>query len=201
MSRVALIDHGLGNIQAVEKALSKVSASGPVFRCHDVAELERADCIVLPGTGRLDACIEELRRLGLAGMLGAYAREKPVLAINLGLLALCRSGLDLVPADVSALNAGGEQDIRLPHIGWNHVRRTVPHSLFEGIPQDGQFYFAHRNRVLADADDVVAECEYGERFPAMIRRDLLVGVQFHPEISHRHGLRFLANFINWDSKD
>lgn len=201
MSRVALIDHGLGNIQAVEKALSKVSASGPVFRCHDPAELERADCIVLPGTGQLSACVNELQRLGLAEMLGEYARQKPVLAINLGLLALCRNGLQLVPVDVVPLNENGEHDIRLPHIGWNHVHRKIPHLLFEGIPQDGQFYFAHRNRVQADTDEVVAECEYGERFPAMIRHDLLIGVQFHPEISHRHGLRFLANFVNWDGKD
>lgn len=201
MSRVALIDHGLGNIQAVEKALAKVSAGSPVFRCYTPEELRRADCIVLPGTGRLDACITELNRLGLADMLREYAQEKPVLAINLGLLALCEGGLGLIPADVVPLNADDKHELRLPHIGWNRVHRTGSHSLLDGVPQDGYFYFAHRDRVRAEADITLAETEYGERFPAMIRHGMFIGVQFHPEISANNGLRFLANFINWDGKE
>ncbi|MDX1455401.1 MAG: imidazole glycerol phosphate synthase subunit HisH [Gammaproteobacteria bacterium] len=201
MSRVALIDHGLGNLQAVEKALSKVSPSGPVFRCYDPTELKRADCLVLSGTGQLDACVAELQRLGMAEILADYLQEKPILAINLGLLAMCSTGLDLVPGDAVPMNADGSLDVRLPHIGWNTLERQQDHPLFEGISEEAPFYFAHGVRLESDAVQTVATATHGERFPAMVAHGNFIGVQFHPEISDKQGLRFLANFINWDNQD
>lgn len=201
MSRVALIDHGLGNLQAVEKALSKVSPTGPVFRCYDPDALRRADCLVLPGSGRLEDCVAELHRLGFAEMFREYLREKPVLAINLGLQSLCRGGLGLLDADIAPLNADGKHDVRLPHLGWNRVHRSNPHKLWTGVPQDSHFYFAHRDRLVAADSLVTATAEHGEIFPAMVRQGLFVGVQFHPETSGIAGLRLLANFVNWDGKD
>lgn len=200
MSRVAIIDHGLGNLQAVEKALAKAAGGGPVFRCYDPDALRRADCVVLPGSGHLDACVNELRRLGMAELLPELVRERPLLAINLGMHALGRAGLGILDFDSRPLNADGALDIRLPHTGWNRVHRQRTHALWEGLQQDAHFYFAHRLRADAGDSLVAATVEYGERFPAVLMRDMAVGVQFHPEVSDENGLRFLANFTNWDGR-
>lgn len=200
MPRVAIIDHGLGNLQAVEKALGKAAGGGPVFRCYEPELLDRADCVVLPGTGALDACVNELRRLGMAELLPRLAQEKPLLAINTGFHALGRRGLGILDFDSMALNADGRDDIRLPHIGWNRAHRCQAHALWDGLQQDAHFYFAHRLRAVADEPLIGATACYGERFPAMVAHGLIVGVQFHPEISHENGLRFLANFANWGSR-
>lgn len=200
MSRVAIIDHGLGNLQAVEKALIKAGGGSTVFRCHDPDALRRADCVVLPATGPLGACVDELRRLGMDRFLGGVLEEKPLLAIDVGLHALGDQGLQLVPLQSVPLDAEGRPDIRLPHVGWNRVHRDGGHSLWEGVPQDAHFYFAHRNRIQTTASLIGASTEYGEKFPSVLIQGNLVGVQFHPEISHVNGLRFLANFINWEGQ-
>ncbi|HEX7029566.1 MAG TPA: imidazole glycerol phosphate synthase subunit HisH [Gammaproteobacteria bacterium] len=199
MSRVAIIDHGLGNLQAVEKALLKAGGDSTVFRCYEPDALRRADAVVLPGTGNLAACVDELRRLGMAELLPELLREKPLLAINIGMHALGSAGLGLMDFDSRMLDADGTHEVRLPHVGWNRVHRLGNLALWEGIPQDAWFYFAHRARADAAGDQVVATTEYGERFPAVLAAGRFVGVQFHPEISHENGLRFLANFVNRDS--
>lgn len=198
MSRVAIIDHGLGNLQAVEKAISKAAGGSPVFRCFDPDALRRADVIVLPGTGKLATCVEELRRIGMAELLPELVRHKPVLAINVGLHALGRQGLGLFEFDTRPLNEDGKLDVRLPHMGWNRVHRVHAHPVWEGVPQDGWFYFAHHARAVADEAMTGATTQHAERFPAMLAAENFIGVQFHPEISHDNGLRLLANFVNWD---
>ncbi|HEX6928116.1 MAG TPA: imidazole glycerol phosphate synthase subunit HisH [Gammaproteobacteria bacterium] len=200
MSRVAIIDHGLGNLQAVEKALMKAGGGSSVFRCYDPDALRRADAIVLPGTGNLATCVDELRRLGMAELLPELMREKRLLAIDVGMHALGRQGLGLLDFDTQPLNAQGAFDVRLPHMGWNRVHCCDGHVLWEGVPQDAWFYFAHRARVAASRELVLATTEHAERFPSVLARGLFVGVQFHPEISHDSGLRFLANFVSWDGE-
>lgn len=198
MSRVAIIDHGLGNLQAVEKALLKAGGGAAVFRSYDPDALRRADCVVLPGGGRLQSCVDELRRLGMAEVLAELLHVKPLLAINVGMQALGRQGLGLVDFETEPLGAGHNGELRVPHMGWNRVHCCNGHACWEGVPQDAWFYFAHRQRTRADRDLVVATTEYGEKFPAVMARECFIGTQFHPEVSHESGLRFLANFINWD---
>lgn len=195
MSRVAIIDHGLGNLQAVEKALLKAGGDSTVFRCFEPETLRRADVVVLPGIGSLDACVAELRRLGMAELLPELLQEKPLLAINVGMHALGNAGLGLLDFATRPLDAAG---LRLPHVGWNRVHRSGGHALWEGIPQDAWFYFSHRARAGEGSVAVAATVEHGERFPAVLTAGRFVGVQFHPEISHDNGLRFLANFISGD---
>lgn len=196
MSRVAIIDHGLGNLQAVEKALIKAGGGSTVFRCHTPDALRRADCVVLPGTGPLQACVDELRRLRIDDLLRDVVAEKSFLAINVGLHALGRQGLDLLPFDVVAMNEHDQADTRLPHLGWNRVHRESGDGLWTGIPQDAHFYFAHGNCIRAEPELVAGVTDYAGRFASVIVRDRFVGVQFQPEISFVNGLRFLANFIN-----
>src|SRR5690606_11843027 len=156
MPRVAIIDHGLGNLQAVEKPLIKAGGGAAVFRCYDIDQLRRADAVVLPGGGRLDACVAELRRLGIAAILRDLMRQRPLLAIGVGLHALGRAGLGLLDFDSVPLNADGTREMRLPHMGWNRVHRHGVAALWQGVPQDAWFYFAHRMRIEAPAAMVAA---------------------------------------------
>lgn len=195
MPRVAIIDHGLGNLQAVEKALTRAGGGATVFRCFDPDAVRRADRVVLPGTGGLQQCVDELRRLGMDEALAELLENKPLLAIDIGLHALGRQGLGLLPFDVRPLKREG---VRLPHMGWNRVHRDHGSALWDGVPQDARFYFAHRECIENAGPLLAGESEHGERFASVLARGCFVGVQFHPEISHVQGLRFLANFVDRD---
>ena len=139
MSRVAIIDHGLGNLQAVEKALLKAGGGATVFRCSDPDALRRADCVVLPGGGKLNDCVDELRRLGIADLLPELMREKPLLAISVGMHALGRQGLGLMDFETLPLNAGDSADVRLPHMGWNRVHCCSGHACWDGVRTRASF--------------------------------------------------------------
>ncbi|MEE8118899.1 MAG: imidazole glycerol phosphate synthase subunit HisH [Gammaproteobacteria bacterium] len=204
MSRIALIDCGSGNLYAVQRALEKVSAGAHVFQCYDVNQLERTDKVMLTGSGQLDTYVDELHRLLFIDALCEFARSHPVLASNLGMLALGvttskagNKGLGLL--DGSPRNFYGAAP-RVPHIGWNDVSFVNDHWLFSGFNQHLTGYFTHGQYLQPDGGDkVLAETEHGNRFASVVCNGNVVGVQFLPENSSKQGLQFLANFISWET--
>ncbi|MCG8435832.1 MAG: imidazole glycerol phosphate synthase subunit HisH [Gammaproteobacteria bacterium] len=208
MGRVALIDCGSGNLYAVQRALEKVASGAHIFQCFETETLKRADKVVLTGTGNLAPYLEELHRLDLVERLREVAGSKPVLASNLGLLALqdcCAGngdtrGLGILNGAVTS-NGVIEQSPQTikPHTGWNTLHQEVRHDLWDGIPQESYFYFAHSHYVApGEGDTVFATTEHGEKFASVIGSENIFGVQFLPENSQRVGLRLLANFVNWE---
>jgi glutamine amidotransferase len=190
----------MGNRRSVEKALEHVGAA--VRRTGDVEVLAGCDGLILPGVGAFPAAMERLR----AGGLDAFVRERaasgvPLLGICLGMQLLYESshevtptsGLGLLAGTVSPLVTGG---LRLPHIGWNEVRFERQSPLLAGLPPQGcPFYHVHSLAVRpADDADVLGTTEYGERFPSIVGRENVFGVQFHPEKSSAHGLAMLLAF-------
>jgi glutamine amidotransferase len=209
---VAVIDYGMGNLHSVESALLKVGASR-VLVTHDAALLREADRVVFPGVGAIRDCMAEIRRLHCAELLVAALREphKPVLAICVGMQALMQrseenGGVDclgLLDGDVrffgDPLSDAAGQRLKVPHMGWNEVWQTRSHPLWEGITDGERFYFVHSYYVAAgDRELVAGRVDYGVEADAALARDNLFAVQFHPEKSHRAGLRLLENFIHWD---
>ena len=201
MSRLAVIDYGMGNRRSVQKALEHVGAGTAITRDHD--ELRAADGLVLPGVGAFPHGMRNLRDLGLAELIGERVEHGvPVLGICLGMQLLFDSseemggaaGLSLIPGAVTSLNAGG---LRIPHIGWNEVRFERASPLTVELPEAGcPFYHVHSFAARPrDPDMVIATTEYGERFATIVSRDAVFGVQFHPEKSSRHGLRMLHGFV------
>ncbi len=199
--RIAVLDYGMGNRRSVQKALQHVGADAAITRVH--AELRAADALVVPGVGAFGQGMANLRDLGLHELIRERALEQaPLLGVCLGMQLLFDSslelgyepGLGLIAGEVTPLDSGG---LRLPHIGWNEVvfRRRSP--LTDGLPQSGcPFYHVHSLAARpADPAHVIATTEYGERFPAIVGCGSVLGVQFHPEKSSRHGLRMLANFV------
>jgi imidazole glycerol-phosphate synthase subunit HisH len=201
VTRIGVIDYGMGNRRSVEKALEHVGAN--VALTSDHRTLKACDGLVLPGVGAFPKAMRNLDALGLPDLICELAGQgKPLLGICLGMQLLLdtseemggAAGLGLIGGEVTRLDAGGQ---RIPHIGWNEVRFERASALTEGLPKTGcPFYhvhsFAARPRDHADA---IGTTEYGERFATIIGRDNVLGVQFHPEKSSRNGLRMLERFV------
>jgi glutamine amidotransferase len=199
VTRIAILDYGMGNLRSVEKALDRVGSDAMIT--SEPGEARAADGLVLPGVGAFPAAMRRVRELGLDALVAERLEAgTPVLGICLGLqLLFSRSsenegaeGLGLVAGEVGPLQAPG---LKVPHIGWSPVRWERDSELTEGLESEVPFYFVHsftpRPR---DAGDVLGTAEHGERFACAVTRPPLFGVQFHPEKSSAAGLRLLSNF-------
>ena len=210
MTDVAVIDYGMGNLRSVAKAIEHVAPRLRVEVTGDAATVARAARVVFPGQGAMPDCVREMEARGLRDAVLEAARVKPFLGICIGLQMLFdRSeegdtpGLGLLPGRVRRFPAQGLFDARgdrlkVPHMGWNEVRQTAAHPLWDGIPQGERFYFVHSYFPEPASRGITAgEAVYGVPFACAAARDNLFAVQFHPEKSHAAGLRLLANFIGW----
>jgi imidazole glycerol phosphate synthase glutamine amidotransferase subunit len=195
---VAIIDYGAGNLPSVERALRKLGAE--TVRTTEPRQVEGAQAIVLPGVGHFGAFVAGLEERGLTPSLRAAQRAGvPILGICLGLQAMFTSseeapgdaGLGFFPEQVRAL----PKNVKSPHIGWNQLRRMRSSSLLRDVPQDAYFYFAHSFAAPAIESEAVAACDHGFSFAAVIEKDNLRAVQFHPEKSGEAGARVLKNFL------
>jgi glutamine amidotransferase len=209
MSRpVAIVDTGSGNLRSVAKALAHVGGEPAITSDPDV--IRRAERVVVPGQGAFGAFVRAMRERGLEQALReAIAGGRPFLGICLGLQVLFDeseeqgpvAGLGVLPGRVVRFRPASAAH-KVPHMGWNQVRRARAASgatsdpLLAGIPDDTWFYFVHSYYVApARPSDVALTCEYELPFAAAVRRDNVFACQFHPEKSHRAGLRLLANFV------
>jgi glutamine amidotransferase len=200
MTRVAVVDHGAGNLVSIEQALC--AAGAEVVLVRRAASFAGVDALVVPGVGAAGPAMARLRRRGLEAPIRAWiAAGRPFLGICLGLQLLFEASdedgaltLGVLPGRTVRLPDAP----RLPHIGWNQVERKRAHPLFAGIDKDADFYFVHSYAAVPGpgSDGVIlAETAHGGRFVSAIARGPLAGVQFHPERSGRDGLRLLANFV------
>jgi imidazole glycerol phosphate synthase glutamine amidotransferase subunit len=198
---VTLIDYGAGNVTSVERALHKLGAE--TKRAATSREIEEADALILPGVGHFAALIRALDEQNLrASLLAALDRRIPFLGICLGLQALYDAseeapeldGLALFHQRVCALPA----NVKLPHMGWNQLRRSTDSRLLEGIAPGAHFYFAHSYAACVGDHDstTVATCSHGSEFVAVIEHGNVHAVQFHPEKSGRPGAQLLSNFLS-----
>ncbi len=198
MTRIAVVDHGAGNLVSVRHALTRAGASPVLARTPDV--LTGAAGIVVPGVGASGPAMARLRRFGMAdAILEAVGRGVPYLGICLGMQLLFdrseedgAAGFGLIPGTVVRLRSAP----RVPHIGWNGLEIRRRHPLVSGLAADPACYFVHSFAPEpADRDVVLADTEYGTRFPSIVASGSLLGVQFHPERSAEDGLVILRNFV------
>lgn len=214
---ITIIDYGIGNLRSIEKAFQHVGAE--VLRTDRADDLARADHLVLPGVGAFGACIDEVRRRNLEQpILDAVARGIPFLGVCVGMQMLfevseemgLHRGLGILPGRVvrfagvyahetvasGADDEGGEaRPLKVPHMGWNTLEPRYASPLLDGIEAGAFCYFVHSYHAVPDTpDDVLATTTYGLDFPAIVARNNVYGVQFHPEKSQHNGLRILKNF-------
>lgn len=201
MTRIAVIDHGAGNLVSIEQALRAAGADVVIARTRRA--IAGAAGLVLPGVGAAGPAMARLEQRGLVKPVRDWAAaDRPFLGICLG-LQLLFEGSDEDDAETLGVLAGRSVRLagapRLPHIGWNAVHRTRQHPLFDGVEADAPFYFVHSYAAApagpAAAALVLATAEHGGRFVAALARGRLAGVQFHPERSGADGLRLIARFV------
>jgi glutamine amidotransferase len=204
MSTVAIIDYGMCNLDSVARA---VEECGGVPKVTDQSrDLAAADRIILPGVGAFPEAMRNLRNRGLHTAMEEQVLENqiPVLGICLGMQMLAErgteggetEGLGWIKGEVRRLRPS-QDDPRIPHIGWSEVllRRSSP--LFEGIESGSDFYFVHSYAVVpSHSEDTLGFTPYGCGFVSAVQKNLIFGVQFHPEKSQRIGFRLLKNFLN-----
>ncbi|MGB8348396.1 MAG: imidazole glycerol phosphate synthase subunit HisH [Ktedonobacteraceae bacterium] len=198
---IAIIDYGAGNIRSIAKALEYAGARVQVT--DDPAVVMEAAAVTLPGVGSGGAAMARMTERDLdEAIREATAQGKPFLGICLGMQLLADhhaegevDGLRLFRGEVRRIPHGP----KIPHMGWNQVRplhEELP--MFDGIPQDAYFYFAHSYYVEPqDQRGVAAVTDYGSPFCSVIVTDRVWGTQFHPEKSGAVGLRLLQNFVKW----
>jgi imidazole glycerol phosphate synthase glutamine amidotransferase subunit len=195
---IALVEYGAGNLPSVERALTRLGVES--HRAATPDALASCEALILPGVGHFGALMRSLNERNLVKPLrDAVSRGVPLLGICLGLQAMFATsdeapgdaGLGLFPQNVSALPPTD----RLPHMGWNQLRRVRPSRLLEGIPGDAYFYFAHSYAALDAADAGVALCDHSASFVAVLEKGDVFATQFHPEKSGPVGAQVLSNFV------
>jgi glutamine amidotransferase len=171
----------------------------------DPAEIEVAEKFILPGVGHFDKAMHNLTHLGLVDVLRKKVLEDkvPVLGICLGMQLLCknseegsRDGLGFVDAYVKRFYFTDEIGLKIPQMGWNLIKPEKASPLLENNGKDSRFYFVHSYHVVCNnPQDVLTSTYHGYRFTSSFERDNIIGVQFHPEKSHRFGMQLLKNFV------
>jgi glutamine amidotransferase len=195
---IAIADYGIGNLGSVTKAFRHAGAE--VVLTGDPDVLRAADALVLPGDGAFGATMEEVTRRGLVPVLReTVAAGKPLLGICIGMQLLFEEseehgrheGLGFLRGRVRRFDDG----LPVPHMGWNRLHARRPHPLLDGLADGAYVYFVHSYFCDAPDDVVIASSDYGRDFPAVVGRDNVLGVQFHPEKSQAVGLRMVASFV------
>jgi glutamine amidotransferase len=197
---ITIVDYGMGNLRSVQKAFERVGVEAVI--ADRGSEIAAAEQLVLPGVGAFRDAIGELRRKDLVGpVVDHVTAGKPFLGICLGLQLLFDvsyeggeyEGLGVLRGRVQRFPE--QPGFKVPHMGWNRLRRQGEHPALADIPKDAHFYFVHSYHVVPEDDSVIAaRTDYIVPFVSVVRRDNLFAVQFHPEKSQRHGLQLLKNF-------
>ncbi|GAA5001320.1 imidazole glycerol phosphate synthase subunit HisH [Acinetobacter puyangensis] len=203
MTRIALLDYGMGNLHSAAKALEYVGATVDVT--NDPKLVAQADKIVFPGVGAMRDCIQGMREAGIDEVVRQAVFNKPVLAICVGMQALMQHSEENGGADALGIFKGQVKHfpeiapLKVPHMGWNQVHQTDPtHPMWKDIAQDSRFYFVHSYYVEPEDQNLVAAtCDYGLNFCTALHQENLFATQFHPEKSHTAGLQLLKNFVEW----
>lgn len=200
-NRVAIVDHGLSNLNSIARAIEE--CGGTPLVTEDPAALRQTDRIVLPGVGAFPAAIANLRAKGLFDALLEEVARRPVplLGICLGMQLLTQhssegggnTGLGLIPGKVVKL--APTNDERVPHMGWNEVRPVSDSALFKGIEKNTDFYFVHSYCLVCPEANALARTPYCGDFVSAAANGSVVAVQFHPEKSQRAGFQLLRNFL------
>ena len=203
MRTIAIIDYGMGNVRSVQKAIEYVAPNDYCVLTNNLNTIAEADRVVFPGQGAMGACMSALNEHKLKEVIKKAAKEKPFLGICLGLQLLFdfseenngTKGLSIIPGNVIKFN---NNELKIPHMGWNKVKQINNHPLWSKIEDNSRFYSVHSYYVKEDNKScVTGTTKYGIKFTSAIATDKLFAVQFHPEKSQRDGLQLLKNFTNW----
>ena len=196
---IAIIDYGAGNLNSIQKALEFVGEETVILEEGKEDELDKYDGLVLPGVGAFPGAMERLKENNFVEFIEKFtATGKPFLGVCLGMQLLIQwgfedqktAGLGLLKGNITKM----ETDYKIPHMGWNQLEIIKNDPLFKGLPENPHFYFVHSYQLSEVTDEVLATVGYGSTVPAVVRKDNVIGFQFHPEKSGDNGIKLLENF-------
>ena len=203
INMIVIIDYNMGNIGSIANMIKK--AGGVATLSSDPNQIEQAEKLILPGVGAFDVGMQNLAELGFIEILRKKAIEKrtPILGICLGMQLLTERseegvlpGLGLVNASTVRFRFDSNSNLRIPHMGWNSVTVRKESQLFHDMYPDPVFYFVHSYYVVChSAEDVLSTTNYGYDFVSSLQKGNILGTQFHPEKSHKYGLKLIKNFV------
>ena len=205
-----VIDSGLGNVRSVSHAFRRIGEEAHL-ECDAPPQdtIDRYALVVLPGVGSFDRGVDNLRERGWTEWLGACRQNHtPILGLCLGMQLLCEGsaegaqvGLGFIPGKFEKFTSArqGNRRLKVPHMGWNYVRFDHSRAPWSGEPhQPKRFYFVHSYFLPShESGFAVGWTEYGETFTSAIAKDRVIGLQFHPEKSHRFGTDLLRGIEDW----
>lgn len=197
---ITVIDYNMGNVRSVANAFEAFGCEVQIT--NQVSDIKQAKYIVLPGVGAFGEGMKNLKELGLIEVLNEQVlqKKKPFLGICLGMQLLADEGFEFghfqglgwIPGSVKKMEV---DNLPLPHVGWNNLIIKTKSRILDRMPSGADFYFVHSfHFAAAEPDTVTATCEYGQEFAAVIARDNIYGVQFHPEKSQKAGKTLFENF-------
>jgi len=198
--KVCILDYGSGNVTSVKNALDRLQIENIVS--NDPLAIDRSTHLILPGVGAFSSSMDKIEALlPIDKIREQVSMGKPFLGICVGLQVLAeyghefqqRRGLNFFPgSNVIVLPS----TVSVPHVGWNSIKILQNHKILKGLQSEADFYFVHSYQVTDISPDyTVATCDYGVEFPAILVKDNLIGIQFHPEKSQRNGDLILRNYV------
>lgn len=213
MNKIVVVDYGMGNLRSVAQALRKAAPDAEVLISGTVADIKKADRLILPGQGAMPDCMSCLRESGLYEALLEAVQNKPLFGVCVGEQMLfdwsaegSTNGLELLAGKVVRFDLIGQVQedgsrFKVPQMGWNQVDQESGnrHVLWSGIPDHSYFYFVHSYYAVPDnPSDVAGRTQYGQPFASAVARDNIFATQFHPEKSAELGLQLYKNFASWN---
>lgn len=203
---ISIVNYGLGNLGSIANMLKYMGK--PAIIVDHPEQLVGAEKIILPGVGAFDAGMQLLHSRGWIEVLNHKALEErvPVLGICLGMQLMTHAseegkekGLGWIPGAVKKFNFPENGKLKVPHMGWNEVHICKEQQLLSNPNGESRFYFVHSYYVdLMEEKDALLRTHYGHDFTSGFQRENIIGVQFHPEKSHRFGMELLKNFADLD---
>jgi glutamine amidotransferase len=196
---IAVVDYAAGNLRSVTRALDFLGIKNEAT--NDPSKIQKADAIIIPGVGAAGTAMRNLQKTGLVEILKEEIQEKPFLGICLGLQILFEKSeedkIDCLGVFEGSAEKFSADGIKVPHIGWNPVDFGKTPKILAGIKTKTPFYFVHSYFGQAKDQTIIkATTNHGQTFPAVVNRDQIWGVQFHPEKSGEVGLQVLENFAD-----
>ncbi len=200
---ITVIDYQTGNVGSILNILKKIGVEAKAS--SNTNDIRKANKIIIPGVGAFDYGMENLKKLGLIPALNEKVIEQktPVLGICLGMQLFAQRseegnsvGLSWIDAETTKFKFDEKQkNLKIPHMGWNNLIIKKNSPLLEGLGPETRFYFVHSYYLnCKNPDNVTALSLYGYEFPSVVEKENVYGVQFHPEKSHKFGLKLLKNF-------
>lgn len=201
---IVVVDYGIGNCNSILNLLRRLSRRAVLS--SQIDDIKKAGKLIFAGVGSFDAAINNLRDLNLVAILNEKVLNDkvPILGICLGMQLFMKkseegnaAGLGWVNGEARRFDFGAENPaMKIPHMGWNTVKIAKKTSLFNNFHMDPRFYFAHSYHVVCeDEKDILTKTFHGYDFISSIEKGNIIGVQFHPEKSHRFGMQLFKNFV------